>query len=86
VSTPCAPAHQGSLPPAAIRIRRWPARLASHGSPATHSWLIGDARPLAAATALLAAADRYVQELGPNRTGRYDRSGRHQLRFWKELG
>jgi hypothetical protein len=32
------------------------------------------------------AADRYVQELGPNRTGRYDRSGKHQLRFWKELG
>jgi hypothetical protein len=53
---------------------------------ATHSWLVGDARPLAAATALVAAADRYVQELGPNWTGRYDRSGKHQLRFWKELG
>jgi para-nitrobenzyl esterase len=32
------------------------------------------------------AADPYVQELGPNRTGRYDRSGKHQLRFWKKLG
>jgi para-nitrobenzyl esterase len=32
------------------------------------------------------AADPYVQELGRNRTGRYDRSGRHQLRFWKALG
>jgi para-nitrobenzyl esterase len=32
------------------------------------------------------AATPYVQELGPGRTGAFDRSGEHQLPFWKELG
>ena len=32
------------------------------------------------------AATPHVQELGPGRTGPFDRSGEHQLRFWQELG
>ena len=28
----------------------------------------------------------HVQELGPDRTGAFDRSGNHQLRFWRDLG
>jgi para-nitrobenzyl esterase len=32
------------------------------------------------------ATTPHVQELGPGRTGHFDRSGEHQLPFWKELG
>jgi carboxylesterase type B len=28
----------------------------------------------------------HVQQLGPDRTGAFDRSGEHQLRFWRDLG